>query len=75
MDDLEGCVALLHQAFTELYDRGKHRVGLGVDAESITGATKLYEKVGMRSDPVREVTIFEKEIRPGVDLTTQVLET
>jgi mycothiol synthase len=40
--------ALLRHAFRELYARGAHQIGLGVDAESPTGATRLYERVGMR---------------------------
>jgi len=40
--------ALLRHAFCELYVRGQRRVGLGVDAENTTGATRLYERVGMR---------------------------
>lgn len=40
--------ALLRHAFRELYDRGARRVGLGVDSENPTGATRLYERVGMR---------------------------
>jgi mycothiol synthase len=40
--------ALLRHAFIELYRRGARRIGLGVDAENPTGATRLYERVGMR---------------------------
>jgi mycothiol synthase len=40
--------ALLRHAFSELYRRGARRVGLGVDAENPTGATRVYERVGMR---------------------------
>jgi len=40
--------ALLRRIFAELYDRGLRRVGLGVDAENVTGALRLYERVGMR---------------------------
>ena len=40
--------ALLLQAFHELHARGAERVGLGVDAANPTGATRLYESVGMR---------------------------
>jgi ribosomal protein S18 acetylase RimI-like enzyme len=40
--------ALLRAAFRELYGRGLRRVGLGVDAENVTGALRLYERVGMR---------------------------
>jgi mycothiol synthase len=40
-------LALLQHAFGEFYRRGKRRVALGVDAENPTGATQLYERVGM----------------------------
>ncbi len=40
--------ALLRHCFGELYARGARRVGLGVDAENPTGATRLYERAGMR---------------------------
>jgi mycothiol synthase len=40
--------ALLRHAFRELHTRGLRRVGLSVDAESPTGAMRLYERVGMR---------------------------
>lgn len=40
-------LALLYQIFQWCYARGKLRVGLGVDAESLTGATRLYERAGM----------------------------
>jgi mycothiol synthase len=40
--------ALLRAAFAELYARGHRRVGLGVDTENVTGALRLYERVGMR---------------------------
>ncbi len=36
------------------------RVTLGVDAESPTGATKLYERVGMRVES--ETVVFEKAV-------------
>jgi mycothiol synthase len=39
--------ALLQQSFRELRDRDAKRVGLGVDAENITGAVRLYERAGM----------------------------
>ena len=68
-------LALLYHSFTKLYERGKTRIGLGVDASSLTGATRLYEKAGMHSDPRFEYRMYEKEIRPGIDLTTQSLET
>jgi mycothiol synthase len=39
--------ALLRQSFRELYARGKHRTALGVDAQNVTGALRVYERVGM----------------------------
>jgi ribosomal protein S18 acetylase RimI-like enzyme len=40
--------ALLRQAFHDLYERGRTTIALGVDAENTTGATRLYERVGMQ---------------------------
>jgi mycothiol synthase len=40
--------ALLRAAFAELHRRGRSGVGLGVDAENVSGALRLYERVGMR---------------------------
>ncbi len=62
-------LALLHHAFRELKERGKKRVGLGVDSSSLTGATRLYERAGMHT--FRQDDSFEKELRPGVDLSTR----
>jgi len=39
--------AVLHSAFRDLHDRGRRRVGLGVDAENVDGAVRLYERAGM----------------------------
>ncbi len=39
--------ALLRASFNELHARGIPRVGLGVDVENVTGALRLYERVGM----------------------------
>lgn len=39
--------ALLRHVFAEFARRGFERVGLGVDAESPTGAVALYERAGM----------------------------
>jgi mycothiol synthase len=49
--------ALLRTAFQALHARGLRRVGLGVDAENVTGALRLYERVGMRK--VRQADIWE----------------
>lgn len=53
--------ALLQAAFAEFFRRGERRVGLGVDAESATGATRLYERVGMRV--FSRIVVYEKELR------------
>jgi mycothiol synthase len=39
--------ALLLRSFQEFRSRGWARAGLGVDAQSLTGANKLYESAGM----------------------------
>jgi mycothiol synthase len=52
--------ALLLNAFRQFHERGERRVGLGVDAESPTGATRLYEHAGMRV--VDQFTVFRKEL-------------
>lgn len=66
-------LALLQHSFQQFHRLGKRRVGLGVDAKSLTGATRLYLKAGMHPDPAREWSIFEKELRPGQELGTQSL--
>ena len=50
--------ALLLRAFQDFRARGFHEVGLGVDAASLTGATRLYESVGMRV--TSQFDIYEK---------------
>jgi len=52
--------ALLIHSFREFHRRGQRRVGLGVDSENTTGATKLYESVGMVVDS--EQVVWEKEL-------------
>lgn len=66
-------VALLRYAFGEMFRRGQKRVGLAVDASSLTGATRLYEKAGMKT--FRQFDRYTKELRPGTDLTTQQVTT
>lgn len=53
--------ALLKSAFAEFWRRGEHKVGLGVDAESPTGATRVYERAGMRA--LWQAVVYEKELR------------
>ena len=61
-------LAMLHHCFGEFYHRGKLRVGLGVDATSLTNATRLYEKAGMHV--VRQYDTYFFELRPGKDIMT-----
>lgn len=59
-------LALLRHTLAAYHRRGVHKVALSVDAESITGAPRLYGRAGMR---VREgYVIYLKELRPGRDL-------
>jgi mycothiol synthase len=52
--------ALLLHTFREFHARGMPRVTLGVDADSPTGATHLYERVGMHVEA--ENIVFEKSL-------------
>jgi GNAT superfamily N-acetyltransferase len=63
--------ALLKHAFAAFHADGKKRAGLGVDADSLTGALKLYERAGMRV--LRQFNQYEKEIRPGRELAVESL--
>ncbi|MEN8098706.1 MAG: GNAT family N-acetyltransferase [Chloroflexota bacterium] len=65
-------LALLHHSFIELQKLCVARVGLGVDAASLTKATELYRKAGMHPD--RTFVSYERVLREGVDYTTQKLE-
>ncbi len=65
-------LALIRHSFGEFYRRGKRKVGLGVDAQSLTGALNLYKKAGMGVH--RQFDDYEKELRPGKDLSTQSVE-
>jgi mycothiol synthase len=51
---------LLRAAFAEFADRGERRVALGVDAQNATGATHLYDRVGMHV--VFHANVFRKEL-------------
>jgi GNAT superfamily N-acetyltransferase len=59
-------LALLQHSFAEYYRLGFRRVGLGVDASSLTGATRLYEKAGMQVH--RQYDRYEIELRTGKEL-------
>ena len=53
-------MALLRHSFVELWNREAREVGLGVDAASLTGATRLYERAGMRI--IKQFTTFERSL-------------
>jgi mycothiol synthase len=65
-------LALLLHSFGEFYRRGYRKVSLGVDADNLTGALRLYEKAGMYVH--RQFDNFEKLIRAGQDISVQSLE-
>jgi mycothiol synthase len=58
--------ALLQHAFNTFWQRGIPRVGLGVDGQSLTGAQRLYERVGMHV--TMRIARYEKELRAGRDV-------
>ena len=55
-------MALLRHVFAAFYARGIRRIGLGVDAGNVTGATRLYARAGMRV--YRAWDLYDKELRP-----------
>jgi mycothiol synthase len=61
--------ALLLHAFGQIHRRGIGKVALHVDMQSLTGATRLYESVGMWVDGLSHE--YELEIRPGADLAVR----
>lgn len=54
--------ALLLQAFRGLEGKGMKRISLGVDSANATGATRLYDGVGMRVELQND--LYQKSIRP-----------
>ncbi len=64
-------MALLLHSFGEFYRRGRRKVGLGVDSQNLTGAVRIYQRAGMHI--ARENVSYEKELRAGVELSTQTL--
>lgn len=56
-------LALLRESFREFRRRGLSRAWLGVDSENPTGATRLYERAGMRVE--RSSDAYEKVLREG----------
>jgi len=62
-------LALLLEAFRRFRRLGKRHAHLHVDADSLTGATRLYKRAGMHVDQLtHEYTL---ELRPGADLATR----
>lgn len=59
-------LALLHAIFAEYYRRGVREVNLSVDAESPTGAPRLYSRAGMRV--AQSYALYRTELRAGTDL-------
>jgi ribosomal protein S18 acetylase RimI-like enzyme len=58
--------ALLRQGIQALHERGHQRVGLHADGENLTGAVRIYRKVGM--DILHVHDNYELELRPGKEL-------
>jgi len=58
--------ALLLEAFRALEQRGHRRISLGVDAQNASGATRLYEGVGMRVELRNE--LYQKILAPARSL-------
>ena len=56
-------MALLKHSFGEFYRRGTTKVELRVDAENLTGATRLYERAGMHI--TQQFDIYSKVLRAG----------
>jgi ribosomal protein S18 acetylase RimI-like enzyme len=63
---------LLLHSFGEFYRRGQRGAALDVDAHSLTGATRLYESVGMAE--THRNAVYLKELRAGEDLATRSLD-
>ena len=69
MDDVEAALELANACSIEQI--GKPKSSLDVDAQNITGATRLYERAGMHVQ--RQHHQYEQELRPGRDLSIQSL--
>jgi mycothiol synthase len=57
-------LALLQESFRRFFETGETVVALGVDSENPTGATRLYERAGMRL--LWQADVWEKQLRPAV---------
>ena len=54
-------LALLQEGFRRFAERGETVAALGVDSENPTGATRLYERAGMRV--LWRADVWRKELR------------
>ncbi len=54
-------LSLLHESFRRFRETGETTVALGVDVENPTGATRLYERAGMRV--LWQADVWQKELR------------
>lgn len=65
-------LSMLRHAFSAFYGRGIHNAWLSVDAESITGAPRLYHRAGMHVTGT--YIVHQKKLRAGVDYAQRALE-
>ena len=54
--------SLLRHTFKVFKDKGWDKVGLGLDAGNVTGALRLYQRVGMHV--TRQFDAYEKDVTP-----------
>lgn len=64
--------ALMLHFFKKIQEKGSTKVGLSVDSDSLTGATRLYESVGMHV--IEQYVRMEKILREGIDLRVRDLD-
>ena len=63
--------ALMLHFFNKIKEKGSTKVGLSVDTGSLTGATRLYEAVGLHV--IERYVRMEKVLREGTDLRVRDL--
>jgi mycothiol synthase len=65
-------LALLHITLAELHRRDVGTASLSVDADSPTGAPRLYTRAGMHV--AQNIILYRKELRAGKDYSSQGLQ-
>jgi GNAT superfamily N-acetyltransferase len=65
-------LALLHATFAELHRRGIPAASLSVDADSPTGAPRLYTRAGMH--PIQSIILCRQELRAGKDYSAMATD-